>query len=177
MLVGIMPFASAGPAQPMQPLLFGIAAVSAGALGIALFGQYVAGLTPCQLCLYARIPYLITGTLAVAGLALRTAPRWQVGLAVLCALVFLGGAMLALYHVGVEQHWWAGPASCRGEVQGAAALGALVEGKNVPPLRPCDQDVWRLLGLSLAGWNGIASLLLAATTLGAAAKLWKDRSR
>lgn len=168
---------AAGRVPPLSLLLSCIAVVSAGALAIALLGQYAAGIQPCQLCLYARIPYVVTAALALAGLALRAAPRWQLGLAAACAAVFAAGVALALFHVGVEELWWKGPASCHGEIPGADAVSALVEGRAVPRLRPCDQDVWRLFGLSLAGWNGMASTVLAAGTLGAAISLWRNQDR
>lgn len=167
----------AGPTDPWMFLLLGIATASLGALAIALLGQYAGGIQPCQLCLYARIPYVITGALALAGLALRAAPRWQRRLAAACAVVFAAGTALAVFQFGVEQHWWQGPASCYGEIPGAGAVSALVEGKDRSRLRPCDQDVWRLFGLSLAGWNAIASTLLAAGTLTAGTRLGKGGSR
>lgn len=168
---------AARPADPSMLLLLGIATISLGALSIALLGQYAGGIQPCQLCLYARIPYIITGALSLAGLALRAAPRWQRRLAVACAVVFAAGTALAIFQIGVEEHWWRGPASCHGEIPGAGAVSALVEGKDKVRLRPCDQDVWRLFGLSLAGWNAIASTLLAAATLAAATMLGKGGSR
>ena len=81
-------------------------------------------------------------------------------------LVLLGGAALAEYHVGIEQGWWALPASC---VAGGTAatvedLKRMLQG--APPA--CDQVSFAFLGLTLAGWNFVVSLLLAAFTLAAA---------
>ena len=90
-----------------------------------------------------------TWRLAAAGLAL-------------LALVFLAGAGLAAYHVGVEQALWAGPTGCSGPMTtpGSAAdfLAAL---KSVKVVR-CDAPALVILGLSLAAWHGLLSLLLAA---------------
>lgn len=161
--------------QSLRPLLLGIAVASAAALAVALLGEYVFGIVPCQLCLFARIPYAATAAFAIAGLTLGAAQHWPRLLAITCAVAFAGGTALALYQVGVEQHWVAAPASCRGEIPGASALSALVEGQVRPKLRPCDEDVWRLFGLSLAGWNAIASLVLCLGTLGTTANFWGGR--
>lgn len=158
-------------ARPLPLLLVGIAVISVGALAIALLGQYAAAIAPCVLCLYARVPYLVAAILAVTGLLVLRSPAWQSRLASACAAVFAGGAALALFHVGVENHWWAGPAGCRGELAGADALSTLLQGSNATTLRPCDEDVWRLFGVSLAGWNGLASSTLAVGTAIAVLKL------
>jgi disulfide bond formation protein DsbB len=80
-------------------------------------------------------------------------------------MVLLGGAGLAAYHVGVEQGWWALPAGC---VAGAGAE-SLEDLKRLLAEAPpaCDQVSFTFLGLTLAGWNLVASLLLAAFTLAA----------
>ena len=101
--------------------------------------------------------------IALSALALaagRPAVRaWVTGIA---ALVFLAGAGLAFYHVGVEQHWFAGPTACTG----AAAVGGSIEDfrKQLMAQQPvrCDEPQWALLGVSLAGWNLLASLALVA---------------
>jgi disulfide bond formation protein DsbB len=80
--------------------------------------------------------------------------------AILLALVFLTGAGIAFYHVGVEQHWFQGPTACT--AGGAAAdsvdaLRAQLMGRQ--PVM-CDQVQWSLFGISLAGWNFLASLAM-----------------
>jgi disulfide bond formation protein DsbB len=81
-------------------------------------------------------------------------------------LVLLGGAGLAAYHVGIEQGWWALPDSCI-----AGGTAATVEDlrrllAEAPPA--CDQVSFAFVGLTLAGWNFVLSLLLAGFTLAAA---------
>jgi disulfide bond formation protein DsbB len=88
------------------------------------------------------------------------------------ALVFLGGCAVAVYHAGAEWKWWPGPTACssgRGAVS-VQALAALMHGAKIAAPR-CDQAAWRGLGLSMAGWNALISLALAA--LSALAVVWK----
>jgi len=78
----------------------------------------------------------------------------------IAALAFLIGAGLAFYHVGVEQHWLAGPTACTGGTSGAdtvEALKAQLLGRQ--PVN-CDEPAWRLFGVSLAGWNLLASAVI-----------------
>jgi disulfide bond formation protein DsbB len=99
----------------------------------------------------------------------------------IAALAFLAGAGLAFYHVGVEQHWFAGPSACTGAATAAdtvEALKARILGQM--PVR-CDEPAWSLWGISLAGWNLLASLgtgsaCLAAFWLlrGRQAEMWRE---
>jgi disulfide bond formation protein DsbB len=138
------------PTSACLVLALASAALLLGALGL----QYLGGLPPCRLCIWQRWPYVALIVLGVVGW--RVFPRAALGLA---ALVLLIGAGLAVYHVGVEQGWWALPAGCIAG-QGAESIEDLKRLlAEAPPA--CDQVGFTLLGLSLAGWNLVVSLLLA----------------
>jgi len=147
-----------------------ILAVSVGSLAMAFAAQYLFGLDPCILCLYQRIPYAVTVVLAAAALVAPPRGRLRPGLVALCAGVFFTGSALAFYHVGVEQHWWGSFAACGGELTTDLSLddlkAQLTEG--FIPSKPCDRVDWELFGLSLAGYNGIASLALGVACLAGA---------
>ena len=135
-----------------------VLAAAIAVIGAALLLQYVGGLEPCELCLAERWPYY--GAIVIAGLALATDQRRALSGIGLLALIFLGSAGLAGYHVGVEQHWIEGPTACTGGSSGAKSAEELMKFlQNQQPVR-CDEVRWSLLGLSLAGWNVVTSLLL-----------------
>ena len=90
----------------------------------------------------------------------------------LVALVFAVGVALAFYHVGVEEHWWASVAACGGELSSGAEVGDLRE-LSAADLKPCDRVDWRLFGLSLAGYNVVASAILAGIGIAGARILSK----
>jgi disulfide bond formation protein DsbB len=143
---------------------------SAALLGGALLFQHVGGLAPCQLCLYQRWPYgaVIALALIVILAGDRASSPWALAL---CGVLLLIDAGLAFYHVGVEQHWFAGPSTCSGAAAGGdsvEALKAQILGQK--PVR-CDEVAWALFGISLAGWNCIAALLLASFSFLAFARL------
>jgi disulfide bond formation protein DsbB len=149
---------------------------SGSMLAIAWGFQLIGGLQPCILCLYQRWPYWIV--LAIAALAILAArqigPRGLAGFAILCALVFLAGAAVAGFHVGVEQGWWQGLAACGGAVNDAnLSIDELREKLFATPIVRCDEVAWSLFGISMAGWNFLASLVFAAASTGAACMFWR----
>lgn len=142
-------------------LLLVSAAVLAAAWGLQLFD----GLQPCELCLDQRWPYY--AVMAAAFLALIAGRRGvAAALLSLSALAFLAGTGLALYHVGVEQHWIAGPAACTSGGP-AASIEELRQRLLAQQVVQCDEVQWSLFGLSLAGWNAVVSLALACCCLAA----------
>lgn len=149
-----------------------VAVIGAGALGGAWYFQLVVGLAPCPLCLEQRIPYYIGVPVALIGAlcgGLGKEGLARVALALAGMLMALG-AFLAVYHAGVEWGLWAGPETCSGAgpaVGGGNLLGQLQTARVVR----CDEAPWRLLGLSLAGYNAfIAASLLVVAMWGATAK-------
>ena len=143
-----------------------VLAASAVALGGALLSQYWGGLAPCELCLLQRWPWGVAIVISFVAtmVASRAALPW---VALLLAFVFVVSSGLAFYHVGVEQHWFAGPAACSGAATAADTLEALkAQILRQQPVR-CDEPAWSLAGISLAGWNLLASLIMIGCCLAA----------
>ena len=134
-------------------------AVACGALGFALFAQFVQGLEPCNLCLYQRIPYAVVGLFAGACLV-RPNPRARRALVQLSMVMFAVGAAIAAYHVGVEQHWWES-AVCSGGLSDVGSTMELMAGLSAPPEKSCDSVDWAFLGISMATYNVAFSSALA----------------
>jgi disulfide bond formation protein DsbB len=154
--------ASASPRALVSLLLVASAAI----VGSALLFQYVGGLEPCELCLYQRWPYY--AAIVATGVALLSGGDRAMGAVIaLCAFLFAASTVLAFYHVGVEHHWFAGPSACTGSVSGASSIEALKAQLLARQPVNCDEPAWRLFGISLAGWNLVASALITAFCLGA----------
>jgi len=139
---------------------------SGAVIAIALLFQYVGGFAPCELCLYERWPYYAAIAVAIIGLfsGSNAAMRAVLGLG---AALFLAGTALAAYHVGVEQHWIAGPTACTGGPGGADSIEALkAQLLSREPVN-CDEPAWTAFGISLAALNLLASLALAVFCLAA----------
>lgn len=159
-------------------VLSAILLASLGALATAFAGQYLFGLEPCVLCLYERVPYALTGLIAAAALVLPVGEGGRGGAAALCAFLFLAGAALAFYHVGIEEHWWTSTIpGCTGRLPADLSLEELRARLAAPPRRPCDEVDWRLFGITLAGYNGVVSLALAIASAAGARLIGKGAKR
>jgi disulfide bond formation protein DsbB len=92
------------------------------------------------------------------------------------ALGMLWNAGLGVYHAGIEWKLWSGPQTCGGPLAdlGAGDLRRRLESINVVR---CDEAPWRFLGLSLAGYNALISLALAAIASWGAAMEWRSRPK
>jgi disulfide bond formation protein DsbB len=156
---------AAGRTAPAAVIL----AASAATLGGAFLFQYAGGLAPCVLCIDERYPYAVAIALALLALTLGGGRVLGATLA-LCGLAFLVDAGIGVFHVGVEQHWWEGTAACTGSVVagGVHSLEALRQQILNAPVARCDRIPWSLFGISLAGYNLLIALALAAFSLDAA---------
>lgn len=136
-------------------LLVGPAALLGGALGF----QYIGGLPPCEMCLWQRYALVTALGLALVG--------WATGLRallVLSALAVLAGAGIAVFHAGVEQHWWKGITECSAPM--LAGSSAEIMGQIMAqPLVRCDAIAWSLFGISMAGWNALVSSVIGGAAL------------
>jgi disulfide bond formation protein DsbB len=159
------PAQTRGGANPALTAAVAVTAIAAATLAGAWFIQLVMGIQPCELCLAQRYAYYLVvplGALTAIGAA-KDAPRGVLvaGLAVI-ALATLGNAGLAAYHAGVEWGFWQGPTACTGPVGDLGSAGSLLERLDSVKVVRCDEVQWKFLGLSLAGYNVLISLAMAA---------------
>ena len=139
----------------LAPFLVLVASVAL--VGGALLFQYVGHLAPCELCLYQRWPYYAAIPLSLVAVLAGRRPA-TLGLLALCALLFIVGGGLAFYHVGVEQHWFAGPTVCTDSLSTSGSVEDFTARLLATQPVRCDEIAWSLFGVSLAGWNFLASL-------------------
>lgn len=143
-----------------------IVTVCAGALGTALASQYWGGLDPCVLCIYQRYAYGAALVFGLGAFVLADRPKIRRLEIQLAALAFLIGAGIAMFHVGVEQKWWEGTESCYAPaVDFNASIDDLRNQLLAKKPATCDEVAWSLGGISIAGYNAIASLIFAAGCL------------
>jgi disulfide bond formation protein DsbB len=155
-------------ADPALVAALAITAIAALTLAGAWFFQLVLDIRPCPLCLEQRYAYYLAVPLGalLTWAAARRAPRGVLitGLAIL-ALAALGNAWLGGYHAGVEWGFWQGPTECSGPVLDLGKAGSLLENLDKVKVIRCDEVQWRFLGLSLAGYNVLISLAMAALAI------------
>ena len=147
--------------RPRDPI-FAVLLFSVAALATVFTAQYGFGLQPCELCLTQRVPYFVAIALTLAALGLKLEDKALRIVLGLCFLAFAVDAGIALYHVGVEHQWWAGPQACTagsGTVTSVEDLAAMLsKPADVPQ---CDKPAWTLFGVSMAGFNLLACLVMA----------------
>lgn len=150
-----------------------ITAIAAATLIGAWIFQYGFDIVPCELCLEQRYAYYFVipaGALLAIAASRGLDRRWvALGLVVL-ALATLANAGLATYHAGVEWGWWKGPTACTGPMVDFGKAGNLLQQLDKVKVVRCDEVQWRFLGLSLAGYNVLISLLMTAIALLGAAR-------
>jgi disulfide bond formation protein DsbB len=159
------PLSTRNVASPAFAASAAVAVIAVATLAGAWFFQLVLEILPCPLCLEQRYAYYLAVPLGalVAFIAAKGAPRplLLAGLAVL-AVAALANAGLGAYHAGVEWGFWQGPTDCTGPVGNLGSAGTLLQRLDTVKVIRCDEVQWRFLGLSLAGYNVLISLLMAA---------------
>jgi disulfide bond formation protein DsbB len=142
-----------------QLILFAAGGSAALMLGALAF-QHIGGMAPCKLCLWQRWPHVIG--IALGAMAFIALPRLMAlgGLLAALATAALGG-----YHTGVERGWWEGPSECSSTGATGLSTDELFNQIMAAPLVRCDEVPWEMLGLSMASWNMLVSLGLAALWL------------
>jgi disulfide bond formation protein DsbB len=128
-------------------------ALLGGAYSFQLFGH----LYPCEMCWWQRYPHF--AALVPAVLAFVAPPG-----AVRTLLVVAAGALIAVsgaigvFHAGVEYHWWQGITPCTATTKLGGTPEEMLAALMKAPIIRCDVAQWRFAGISLAGFNAIASL-------------------
>ncbi|MGE5470655.1 MAG: disulfide bond formation protein B [Bacteroidota bacterium] len=157
------------------PLRAWFATLSLGCFGLVTAGlllQAQLHLSPCPLCIFQRILYLLVGTLALAGFLLPAARQLWAALIAAIALMGIG--------VAGYQSWMQAYPELANECGYADPnlIERLVDwlGMQYPPLFMatgfCTSKEWIFLDLSMANW----SVLVFAGILGYAALLFKRRA-
>ena len=140
-----------------------LAALGSAALLLGAFAFQALGYAPCKMCLWQRWPH--AAAIGFGGIALLWPSAW---VAFGGALSALTTAAIGFYHTGVELTWWEGPNSCTSQPIGNLSSDELFEQIMTAPVVRCDEVAWSLMGLSMASWNMIASLVLAGIWIAAA---------
>jgi len=124
-------------------------------IGVYFF-EYVVRVMPCEMCYWQRWPHvaaIITGLGGAALFSAGTIGRRAVGvLAWLSLALLLSSALIGAWQAGVEWRWFPGPDACSGplfEIRQHLDLNA--------PVASCEDPGWRMLGISLAGYNFLCS--------------------
>ena len=127
----------------------------------AFYVEYILGHKPCNLCLFQRLPYILIIFLIVLLLIFRNFERLMF---LFLSIIFLSGALLALYHFGIEQGIFSESFVCKGDDND----GTLNKEEILKQLKirqiSCKDVTFTMLGVSLATINTFVSTILAIIT-------------
>ena len=149
-----------------QRRLILLATLGSAAMLLGAFGfQHPGGFAPCKMCFWQRWPH--GAAVLIGAVLLLGAPRLLIWAGALAAAVTSG---IGAYHAGVEWRWWPGPTSCSGSGANLSSMNGsdLLSTDTPSGIVMCDEIVWQMLGLSMAGWNALISLALVVIWLMAA---------
>ena len=120
--------------------------------------QYWLGHEPCKLCLYERIPYFLSILLIIKILFIK---KYEKITLLILFLVFIGSAVLAFYHFGIEQDFFNESFVCKtGHLSENLSKEQLLEQLKQNNIS-CKDVTFKILGLSLAAINTIFSIVLS----------------
>ncbi len=159
------------PRSAVYPTASAVLVLAVAVILGALAFEHLGGYAPCPLCLQQRYAYYVSiPTLLVALLlGARGRPAAAAVLFAAVAAIFLVNAGFAAYHAGAEWKLWPGPDTCAaGEAALATGGGGLLKDLETTRVVRCDEAALHILGLSLAAWNVMICLLLAAGSAAAA---------
>ena len=139
----------------------------ATAMATALIAQYGYGLAPCEMCWWQRYAHIAALLVALAAWVVRDVRAIRI-LVWLAVLGIATSGLIGGFHAGVEYHWWQGLTSCSTTRLTGDPLEAIM---NAPVIR-CDVPAWTLFSISMAGYNFLASLAVAAVI---ATLAWRER--
>ena len=126
----------------------------------AVFIENVLEQNPCRLCLYQRIPYLISIFICFFGFNYYKNFLWMY----LLLILFIISAILSGYHVGIENSIFEEFSGCTSEnINITNKLDLLNNLKKTMP--SCKNVDFKLFGLSLATINLIISLIISAISI------------
>ena len=137
------------------------AALLAGAYGSEIFG----GLYPCEMCWWQRYAHFAGLGFALLSLLLRNAPDRGRSFVWLAALAILTSGGIGAYHAGVEAGIFEGFTTCTSATSAGLSSEEMLKAIMAAPIVRCDDIQFSFLGISMAGWNAILSILAALSIL------------
>ena len=127
----------------------------------AFYVEYILGHKPCNLCLFQRLPYILIIFLIVLLFIFRNFERL---IFLFFSIIFLSGALLALYHFGIEQGVFSESFVCKGDDNGSILNKEEILKQLKIRQISCKDVTFTILGVSLATINTFVSMILAIIT-------------
>ena len=129
--------------------------VSSVMLILAFYLEYFHGALPCDLCITQRWFHgaIIAYSLMIFFILNKTSISKKL-LLLGGTILWLSSSIAGLYHFGIEMNFWTGPDGCSSNIDFSKDTLTYLLSKS--PIK-CDEVMFKIFGLSLAGWNALVS--------------------
>ena len=134
-------------------LIFLISVIS---LLSAVYIEFALNQKPCKLCIYQRIPYIISIFICFLGFASQKKNVWLSFL----TLIFIFSSVLAGYHVGIENNIFSEFSGCTNSNINLIDKTDIIESLN-NKIPSCKEVNFKIFGLSLATINLFISIFIS----------------
>ena len=125
----------------------------------AFYLEYFEGALPCDLCITQRWFHGLIITYSLISIfILEKFINVKIFILIVLSFTWLVSAIAGLYHFGIEMNLWLGPDDCSSNIDFSKDLLTYLLNKS--PIK-CDEIMFKILGLSLAGWNALLSFLMS----------------
>ena len=129
--------------------------ISLMSLLIALYIEFFLSYKPCKLCIYQRIPYLISIFITFLGINYSKNLFWLYAL----LLTFFSSVLVSGYHFGIEQEIFNEFSGCVGNSLNIIDKNELLKLLN-SEVNSCKNVDFKVFGLSLATLNFLLSFII-----------------
>ena len=124
----------------------------------ALIIEHALGHKPCSLCLYERVPYVLSALLIIKIFFYK---KYEKITLLILFLVFIFSSLLAFYHFGIEQGFFSESFVCNLENQSVTLTKEQLLKELNKNIVSCKEVTFTILGVSLAAINTILSIVLS----------------
>jgi len=121
----------------------------------AIYIEFFLGYPPCKLCIYQRIPYLISIFITFLGISYYKNLIWLY----ILLIVFFSSALLSGYHFGIEKEVFVEFSGCTSSSLDIIDKNKLLEILN-SKVNSCKNVDFTIFGLSLAAINLLLSVVI-----------------
>ena len=130
------------------------------AIFFALYAEHVLGYRPCKLCLYQRIPYIVSIFISFVGYNYFKNDK----ILILIVVIFSISVLISGYHYGIENNIFEEFSGCTANTLEIIDKSELLKSLN-NNVSSCKDVNFKLFGISLAGINFLLSLLIVIYSL------------
>ena len=124
----------------------------------AFYLEYFHDAFPCDLCITQRWFHALIISYSLIAIFIHE-KKFLANKFILIGLsiTWIASSFAGLYHFGIEMNFWSGPDECSSSIDFSKDLLKYLLNKS--PIK-CDQVMFKILGLSLAGWNALMSFVM-----------------